>query len=147
MEAIQEFQGEYRWLSNFWPAEVEYDGDIYPSVENAYQAAKTLDKKARKPFETCKPGEAKRLGKVLPLRDDWHEVKLTVMRSLLQQKFHSCGSLSKKLLSTGDAKLMEGNNWNDRYWGVSPVGGVGLNMLGVLLMEVRQNLSEWEKRK
>ncbi|MDZ4344103.1 MAG: NADAR family protein [Candidatus Binatia bacterium] len=147
MKTVQGFKDEYRWLSNFWPSPVLLYGKKYPSVENAYQAAKTLDKKARKPFETCKPGEAKRAGKALPLRDDWHDVKISVMRDLLQQKFHPCGSLSKKLLATGDAKLMEGNNWNDRYWGVSPVGGVGLNLLGILLMDVRQDLKRWRGKK
>lgn len=144
MKTIAEFKDEYRWLSNFWPAEVGYEDRVYPSVENAYQAAKTIDKKARKPFETYKPGEAKRAGKALRIRDDWDEIKLNVMRHLLQQKFHSCGNLSKKLLATGNAKLMEGNNWNDRYWGVSPVGGVGLNMLGILLMERRDILRRGE---
>ena len=44
---INEFQGDYRFLSNFHPAEVEMDGIKYPSVEHAYQAAKSLDKDER----------------------------------------------------------------------------------------------------
>ena len=41
-QVIDSFQGEYRFLSNFWPCVVEYEGTEYPSVENAYQAAKTI---------------------------------------------------------------------------------------------------------
>src|SRR4051812_21328901 len=44
---IAEFQGEYRFLSNFWPATVEFEGIRYPTAEHAYQAAKTLDAKER----------------------------------------------------------------------------------------------------
>src|SRR5262245_22740028 len=45
---ITEFQGEHRWLSNFWPCGVEFEGVMYPSAEHAYQAAKTLDEGARR---------------------------------------------------------------------------------------------------
>ena len=40
---VTEFQGEYRFLSNFWPAQVVFEGVTYPTSEHAYQAAKTLD--------------------------------------------------------------------------------------------------------
>src|SRR3954468_6821071 len=46
--AIDSFQGEYRFLSNFWPAGVEFEGITYPTAEHAYQAAKTLDVALRK---------------------------------------------------------------------------------------------------
>jgi len=46
---INEFQGQYRFLSNFWflPNGIEYEGKIYKTVEHAYQAAKFTDKKIR----------------------------------------------------------------------------------------------------
>lgn len=37
------FRGEYDFLSNFYKCNVEHEGVIYSSVENAFQAAKTLD--------------------------------------------------------------------------------------------------------
>ena len=42
------------------------------------------------------------------------------------------------LLATGEEYLVEGNTWGDKYWGVC--GGIGLNHLGKLLMQVRDEL-------
>lgn len=47
MNQISEFQNKYRFLSNFWPISVQFDGILFPSVEHAYQTAKTLDIKER----------------------------------------------------------------------------------------------------
>ena len=68
---IDSFSGEYRFLSNFYQAEVEFEGMMYPSTEHAYQAAKTLDLKSRAMFQGGTAGQAKRLGQVIILRDDW----------------------------------------------------------------------------
>lgn len=144
------FSGEYRFLSNFWYCEVELDGETYPSTEHAYQAAKTLDPVERKRFRfsisyrdgephertpTC--AEAKRLGNSISLRPDWEDVKVGVMRDLLRQKFTS-GRLRDMLLNTGDLYLEETNHWRDTFWGVCD--GKGRNVLGNLLMEVRDEL-------
>lgn len=137
---IKEFQGEYRFLSNFWPAEITYEGITYPSVEHAYQAAKTLDKQERVKISKMKAGEAKRAGRKVKLRSDWEAIKLSVMRSLVQQKFSRHDKLAKKLIETGDQELQEGNNWGDKFWGV--VGNTGLNHLGKILMSVRKDLIE-----
>jgi hypothetical protein len=40
-----------------------------------------------------------------------------------------------------DARLVEGNTWNDRYWGVCR--GVGQNKLGHLLMKLREEYKEY----
>ena len=57
------------------------------------------------------------------------------MRDALIQKF-SDKKLQKKLIDTGDAELIEGNWWGDKFWGVCE--GEGENHLGKLLMEVRE---------
>lgn len=139
---IDSFQGEYRWLSNFWPAPVYYDGDGYPSVENAYQAAKTALPAEREPFRSCTAGQAKRLGRRVTMRFDWEGLKLRVMEDLLRQKFAGYhDDLTQKLLATGDAVLVEGNTWGDRYWGKVPdAQGEGENHLGQLLMKIRNEL-------
>lgn len=133
---INEFRGKYRFLSNFYPCIVldEFDNK-YPSVEHAYQAQKTLDRKLRKCFLNGSAGQAKRNGKRIILRDDWEEVKLNVMEDLLRQKFQN-DDLKRLLVETGDAELIEGNTWGDQIWGVC--NGTGKNMLGILLMEVRK---------
>lgn len=135
--AIVAFTGANRFLSNFWPATVTLDGVAYPSVESAYQAAKTLDLEARVPFQSASASEAKKLGKSLPMRADWEAVKLAVMEGLLRQKFAD-PYLREQLLATGDQLLQEGNHWGDVFWGVCR--GKGLNHLGQLLMLIRDEI-------
>lgn len=134
---ILEFQGEYRWLSNFWPAGVMLDGVAYPSVENAYQAAKTHPEN-RAPFQRCTSWEAKKLGRQIPVRSGWNDIKVDVMRSLIEQKFAPGTTLANKLLATGDGAIIEGNSWGDTFWGVCR--GKGENHLGKILMAQRTAL-------
>lgn len=136
MNKIESFQGEHRFLSNFWHVYVTYDGEVYPTVEHAYQAAKTLNPEFRKAICYATTGEAKRMGRQVPMRPDWEAIKIDVMRDLLKQKFTEEPELRELLLATGDAELIEGNTWNDYFWGVC--NGNGQNWLGKLLMEVRE---------
>lgn len=138
MQAITSFQGQHRWLSNFWPAFVTLDGVRYPSVENAYQAAKTAPEN-RSLFVNATPGGAKRLGRRCPVRPDWDDRKLAVMEDLIRQKFRPGYRLAALLLQTKDAHIEEGNTWGDQFWGVCE--GVGTNNLGLILMRVRHDLA------
>jgi len=131
---INKFDGEYRWLSNFAPSLVVLDGVVYPTVEHAYQAAKTHPSQ-REPFRHGTPGQAKRLGQRVVMRADWELVKVAVMRELIEKKFLPRTILGDKLVATGNEELIEGNTWGDRFWGVC--GGVGRNQLGILLMDRR----------
>jgi ribA/ribD-fused uncharacterized protein len=133
---ITEFQGEYRFLSNFWPALVVLDGVEYPTVEHAYQAAKTFPE-WRFRFRRGTAGQAKRASRDVPLRLDWNEIRVDVMRGLLEQKFAAGTALASQLLQTS-GELQEGNTWGDTFWGVCHSRGE--NTLGKLLMEIRENL-------
>lgn len=137
MNKIEAFRGEYRFLSNFWHVYVTYDGEVYPTVEHAYQAAKTLSQEFRSAICYATTGEAKRMGRQVPMRPDWDSIKIDVMRDLLRQKFAE-PELREALLATGDAELVEGNTWNDYFWGVC--NGEGQNNLGKLLMEIRDEI-------
>jgi len=137
MESISEFKGQYSFLSNFHPVIVIMDGQPYNSVENAYQAAKTLDLNKRIQFETVNPGKAKRMGNALELRKDWEDVKIGIMKDLVKNKFNNF-DLRDRLLATENAKLIEGNFHGDRFWG--KVNGIGENHLGIILMEVRAEI-------
>jgi ribA/ribD-fused uncharacterized protein len=140
MQRIPSFHGEYRFLSNFWPARVGFGAYQFPTVEHAYQAAKCKSHNEIVRFVVCRtPGDAKRLGQRVELREDWEEIKIPTMLYLLQQKF-SVEPLRSMLLATGDAELIEGNAWGDRFWGVS--NGYGRNELGKLLMRVREELRQ-----
>ena len=126
---ITSFSGPYRSLSNF---------EDHGRVEWRFQASKTLDEEERAwVLSAISAGEAKRRGRKVTLRPDWEEVKEDVMIALLREKFAD-PDLAETLLATYPAELVEGNRWGDRYWGVCR--GVGENRLGVLLMQVRDEL-------
>jgi len=133
---IAGFTGEHAFLSNFHPSPLDYEGLTYPTVEHAFQAAKSTDAADRLRISlTAKPGQAKRLGRRVALRPDWERVKLGVMLGLLRLKFER-PELRQMLRETGSAELIEVNGWGDRYWGQDRQGN-GQNHLGELLVQVR----------
>ena len=70
---------KYAFLSNFYPCDVLYSEVIFPSLENAYQAAKYSGEDALnvcQEFAGFTPGKAKRKGRKLPLRNDWDKSNL-----------------------------------------------------------------------
>jgi ribA/ribD-fused uncharacterized protein len=139
MKLINSFTGEHRFLSNFYPCEIFFEGVFYPSVEHAYQAAKTLMQAERDRVRIAKtPGAAKKLGRKVTLQVGWNSMRVAVMRELLRTKFAN-NVLRAMLLETEDAQLVEGNYWRDTFWGVC--NGKGENWLGRLLMEVRKEVS------
>ena len=78
------------------------------------------------------------MGREVTLRKDWELVKVNIMSELVLQKFARHPELCESLAMTGDEDLEEGNTWGDRYWGT--VNGKGNNMLGKILMRVRELL-------
>ncbi len=137
---VDRFVGEHRFLSNFFPCPVSDErGVVYPSVEHAYQAAKaSTDAERRAIVEAPTAKKAKHRGSKLTPPADWKHRKVEVMRSLLLRKFAAGTELARLLLSTGDAELVEGNDWGDEFWG--RCNGVGENHLGRLLMDIRSDL-------
>lgn len=141
MEAVRFFDGtEFEFLSNFFIAPIIYMGKEYKTSEHLFQAMKTLNEEEHEKIRLVPhPGSAKRLGNKCQLREDWESIKDKVMFHACLCKFMQHPDLAKKLLDTGDMYLEEGNTWDDRYWGV--VDGVGKNMLGKILMQVRELLN------
>jgi ribA/ribD-fused uncharacterized protein len=135
---IESFRGKNYFLSNFYYSPINFDGLRFKSVEAAFQAAKTTDLAIKKSMQSLNPVQAKKLGRRLQLRPDWHEVKEEVMLDLLRIKFAPGSELASCLLGTGDQLLVEGNSWGDTFWGVCR--GQGANKLGLLLMQVRSEL-------
>jgi ribA/ribD-fused uncharacterized protein len=128
----------YAFLSNFHPSTIWIGGKSYPSVEHAYQAHKTLNEDSREMIRNAKdPSIAKKLGRGVEMRPDWEADREGQMRDFIRKKFES-PFLADQLLKTGDSELVFGNTWNDRVWGVCR--GTGSNLLGKILMEVRQEL-------
>ena len=144
MEEVSFFRGSYRFLSNFHPSVVEFEGLTYPTVEHAFQAAKTTNPERRHQVrKAATPSKAKALGRQLDLRPDWESVKVDIMLDLLRKKFGH-PHLADLLLETEDLRLVEGNTWNDTFWGA--VHGRGKNHLGRLLMKVRDEIRQKKAR-
>lgn len=135
---IDSFREEYYFLSNFYHVDVEYDGIVYKNTEAAFQAQKVLDDNEKLLFSDLYPREAKKLGRRVKLRKDWNDVKDNYMYEICKVKFTQHEDLAEKLLETGDEELVEGNTWNDTYWGVC--NGKGKNQLGKTLMRIREEL-------
>lgn len=139
---INKFDGNYDFLSNFYPVAITFAGITYPSVENAFQAMKTLNFNERLEFVNLTPNEAKHKGRRIVLRAKWDNIKPAIMLTLIRIKFENL-ELREKLLATGDEELIEGNYWNDTFWGVC--NGIGKNYLGKILMRVREEIKNGSK--
>lgn len=143
---INNFVNRYAFLSNFYPVPVALYNKVFPSVEHAYQAAKTTDETLRKVIRILpknQAGKAKKLGQKLELRPRWGKVKVSLMRNLLRKKF-SVRELKSRLDATKPEELVEGNYWHDNFWGDCHcqrcIDVKGKNMLGKLLMEIRDGV-------
>ena len=131
----------YGKFSNFYPSFMIIHGKEYRTVEHFYQSMKAYDKddeeKIRKTFA---PWKAKKLGNNVAIVENWEGTKEAVMKDGLLAKFSQNQELKDLLLSTEDKVLIEHAPWGDSYWGDGGDGN-GMNRLGVLLMEVRDELS------
>lgn len=152
--AILGFQGQHRFLSNFWPAPVEAYRIRFPTVEHAYVASKihpghdapsraAARERMMAIARTESPGAVKRLGRALPLRPDWEEVKIGFMTELVCRKFDGHPDLAQMLIDLGDVPIIELNRHGDTIWGMVMSGGddmLGRNMLGEIHMQRRAKL-------
>jgi ribA/ribD-fused uncharacterized protein len=133
---------EFGCFSNFAPFPVRMDGKLWPTSEHYFQAQKFDEVEHRERIrQTKSPLIAARMGRdrKKPLRRDWESVKVAVMREVVRAKFSQHDDIRQVLLSTGDAKIVE-HTENDSYWGDGGDGS-GKNMLGRILMEIREELS------
>lgn len=140
---IEEFKGDYKFLCNFYEGKpFEYKGMWFTNSEAAFHSQKCL--KRSKEFEGLKPKESKQLGRQVPLRPDWNDVRLEIMCEVCYAKFTQDKDLKKKLLETGDEYLQEGNFHRDAYWGRiwndEKKAWIGDNNLGKILMKIREVL-------
>lgn len=136
---ITKFEGSHRFLSNLWHVRVVLDGHTYPSVEHAFQAARTLDPSVRARVRACTYASAAAAAVTGAVeRPGWSRMHKDVMKDLLLQKFDPKNRCAERLLQTGESELIWNNHVGDRFWGCS--GGVGENHLGLMLMEIRTNL-------
>lgn len=136
----------YGILSNLYRREIEFEGRIFPTSEHAYQAGKAIKPAVREWIQAApSPSLAAMAAHGLYTWDvvpDWATIKFDRMRAVLRAKFTQHPDLAEVLISTGAKRLVEAgtvNNAVNRLWG--EVNGKGENMLGVMLMEVRDQLA------
>lgn len=131
----------YGCFSNFSPHGFLLDGLYWATSEHYFQAQKFVGTPHLEKVRQMKtPKDAANLGRnrALSLRPDWEQVKDTVMRKAVLQKFTTHANIREILLSTGDEALVE-NSPIDYYWGCGKDGS-GQNKLGQILVEVREIL-------
>ena len=131
------FNGQWKFLSNFYITVVVYNNIVYSSAEAAFQAQK--DPSRAQEFINLSPKQAKALGRKVTLRPDWEAIKCEIMLDVLRAKFQD-HCLRAQLVATAPKQLVEANSWGDRFWGVSR--GTGFNVLGILLMKVRDEITK-----
>lgn len=132
---------KYGGFSNFSPHGFELDGVYWPTSEHYFQAQKFAGTLHAEQIRLVKkPKDAATMGRdrSRPLRPDWEQVKDEIMQQAVLQKFQTHADIREILLSTGDELIVE-NSPIDYYWGCG-ADGSGKNMLGQILMEVREIL-------
>lgn len=148
MESIYFYRASdvpYGAFSNLYRRPIEFEGQTFATSEHAYQAGKARKPAVREwlmaapsPSLLAMAAHGLYYWDVAP---GWSRTKFDRMRGVLRAKFSQHADLRELLLSTGDARLVEGatiDNEVNRLWG--EVNGVGKNMLGVLLMELRAQI-------
>ncbi len=138
---------EYGCFSNFAPYPIRLAGKVWPTSEHYFQAQKFDDEQHREAIRKAKtPMLAARMGRdrKKKLRRDWESAKVTVMTEAVRAKFTQHDDLRSVLLGTGDVTLIE-HTENDDYWGDGGDGS-GRNMLGHVLMRVREELRQGRSR-
>lgn len=170
---INRFAGEWDVLSSFYPAPFmmkDVPGHWFPTAEHAFQCGKAVNLfDFQKILHADGPAKAKRLGRDIPIKPDWDDRRREHMLRVIMAKFDSGSVRAQQLIATGTEVLVEGNTWNDVYWGAVPspltvsfrrgpgypegelpvwrAGGyasewlVGCNWLGRLLMMWREVIS------
>jgi len=132
---------EYGDFCNFSLHGFELDGNYWRTVEHYFQAQKFAGTEHEAVIRRARtPGDAKGLGRSTkyPLRDDWEDVKDSIMHRAVMRKFETHDDIRQRLLDTADEKLVE-NARGDYYWGCG-ANGTGQNKLGEILMDVRDRL-------
>jgi hypothetical protein len=138
----------YGEFSNFAIFPIRLDDHIWATNEHYYQAQKYMTPELRLRVRLASgPGMAKMMGNdrtMANIGPDWETIKDDIMRKAVRAKFEQHEELRTLLLSTGDAILAEHTS-NDNYWGDGGGDSKGKNMLGKILMEIREEIKSSRK--
>lgn len=144
-EPIFFYEHEYYVFSNFSAFAIEWKGHLCMTTEHAYHTEKFEDEEIKKEIRATRSAhDSQKVSHAYKekYRADWNDVKLGIMKSILQEKVLQHPYVKKKLLESGDRILVE-DSWRDDFWGWGP-NKDGKNMLGKLWMEVREEVRKQE---
>ena len=137
--------GQYGFLSNLYRHPIVFEGREFTCSETAYQFGKPRDPAVAKWIVSApKPHLSAAAAHALfafDIKPDWNQIKVDRMRMVLKEKFKS-EALAYNLASTGISPLIEESK-TDAFWGIGKKGN-GKNMLGILLMEIRTEIFDWD---
>lgn len=141
---FEAFRGDDFYLSNFYPCPVRWDGEVWPSAEHAYQAAKAEFREDKMAILRMTAGQAKRYSRKMKMRADFHNNKVGIMAKIVEAKFLAHRHLRLKLYATDGQPIVEYNTWHDNFWGQCTCdrcrGKIeGQNHLGKILMKLRDS--------
>jgi len=135
---IEFYEGEYYLLSNFSAHQVEYNGEIYPTAEHAYQAEKFNNPQMKKKIKEAPSAYlAREYGQAMEGRRE-NVDKVAVMKEIMRAKLLQHDDVREMLKSTGDA-IIEKNHPDDFFWGTG-LDGNGQNFMGRIWMELRKEI-------
>lgn len=144
---IDLFRGNFYFASNMYPlaAPIWYKSIAYRTSEHLFVALKSLDPNVRRHIANQKDGfAAKSEGKKIALRPNWDNIRIGVMKFVIQFKFSTNNRVAEMLIGTEPATLIHGNTHHDNFWGTCTCENCkykpGLNLLGQILMEERAQL-------
>jgi predicted NAD-dependent protein-ADP-ribosyltransferase YbiA (DUF1768 family) len=130
------FKDDLYFLSNMYPCSITaiYSGTqlTFSCVESAFQACKCMARAHE--FVNLDGYQAKKIGRQVPLRNDWNAIRVSIMEMLVKIKFDQNPMLIEKLIQV-NGDIVEENTWNDTFWGVC--NGIGENHLGKILTKLR----------
>lgn len=140
-EDISFYPKEFYVFDNFSAFQVEYNGIIFPTSEHAYQSMQFI-KTSKEIFEKIKNSKSAHDAQKMAFENkdkadpEWDKKKKEIMKSILRSKINQHPYVLKKLLQTGDRKIIE-DSWRDPIWGWGEAK-CGQNLLGQIWMELRE---------
>lgn len=147
-EWIGFYTREFYCLDNFSSFQIEYNGVLYSTVEEAYQALGFIDSAPEvyeKILNSRSAHEAKKIAHEYKelRRQDWESVKVSIMEELLRAKLEQHPYVRKKLVETKSYPLVE-DSPVDNYYGCG-LDRNGGNVLGKLWEKLRTELQMKQK--
>ena len=137
------FRGAKSCFSNFFPTPITIWNTTFKSTEHAYQFRKAIEMGQHAVADDIRRApsgwKAMDIAESIVTNEHWGNIKQSIMYQLLQMKAEQCPAFYQDLEASKGQILVE--DTSHEYWGRGN-NGTGLNMLGRLLMVLRDKLPD-----